>query len=80
MAPPSTHAVDDKPQIDHDELKQLDTVVDDTEAAGYTDSTLVISPEENRRLRNRALKRVLPLLMLAYLCQALDKSTIGTAS
>ncbi|WOO79525.1 putative transporter [Vanrija pseudolonga] len=80
MSTPSTHAIDDKPQIDHDELKQLDTVVDDTEAAGYTDSTLVISPEENRRLRNKALRRILPLLMLAYLCQALDKSTIGTAS
>lgn len=55
------------------------TVADDA-ANGFVDPTLVITPEENTRLRRRIHKRILPLLCLAYLCQALDKGSTGTSS
>lgn len=54
-------------------------VADDV-ADGYVNPDIVISPEENKRLRRKIHKRVLPLLCLAYLLQALDKGTLGTAS
>lgn len=47
--------------------------VADTAADGYVDPTLIISPEENNALRKKINRRVLPLLCLAYICQALDK-------
>lgn len=54
-------------------------VVDD-KADGYVNPDVVITPEENKRLRHKIHKRILPLLCLAYLLQALDKGTLGTAS
>lgn len=67
--------------IDNVELAKdrLNVVADDA-ANGYVDPTLVITPEESARLRKRIHKRILPLLCLAYLCQALDKATTGTSS
>lgn len=71
----------DSEHIDHVELaKDGHGVVADDAANGYVDPKLVITPEESKRLRRRINKRILPLLCLAYLCQALDKSTTGTMS
>lgn len=74
----------DKATAEHIDRVELakgghDVVADDA-ANGYVDPTLVITPEESKRLRRRIHKRILPLLCLAYLCQALDKGTTGTAS
>ncbi|ORY31060.1 major facilitator superfamily domain-containing protein [Naematelia encephala] len=52
----------------------------DNDAQGYVDPTLHVSEAESKRLRRRIDRRILPLLCLAYLCQALDKGTLGTAS
>ncbi|KAL1413231.1 hypothetical protein Q8F55_000984 [Vanrija albida] len=54
--------------------------VADTFADGYVDPSLQISDDENKTLRRKAHRRILPFLMLAYLCQALDKGTTGTSS
>lgn len=62
---------EDKHHIDAHE------VVVDNDAAGYVDPTLVISEAENTRLRRRVHRRILPLLCLGYLCQALDSRSLG---
>ncbi|WVQ83739.1 hypothetical protein IAT38_005883 [Cryptococcus sp. DSM 104549] len=73
---------DDKYSINHmDHLKAApETVVKDQEAAGYIDPTLIITDEENTRMRRRIHRRILPLICLGYLCQALDKGTLTSAS
>lgn len=78
--------------IDYRDVKNYNDV-GDTEAAGYINPNIVITPEENRRLRNRILKRqvlssrvsnlqhsILPILCVAYITQGLDKGTLGSAS
>ncbi|KAL8292644.1 hypothetical protein RQP46_001256 [Phenoliferia psychrophenolica] len=52
--------------------------VEDTDAAGFTDATLIIDEKTNKRLRSMIYRRILPLMVLAYLMQALDKSTTVT--
>ncbi|KAJ7476202.1 major facilitator superfamily domain-containing protein [Mycena latifolia] len=52
----------------------------DTDAAAYVDASVVIDEATNRRLLKMVNRRILPLMCLAYLCQALDKSTTSTAS
>ncbi|RSH83548.1 uncharacterized protein EHS24_007236 [Apiotrichum porosum] len=54
--------------------------VEDNEAAGYVDPTLVVSESDDKRLRRTINRRILPLLCLGYLCQALDKGTVASAS
>jgi hypothetical protein len=70
----------DKGDVAHVELAKGDMAVADDAANGFVDPTLVITPEENTRLRRRIHRRILPLLCLAYLCQAMDKGTLGTSS
>jgi len=54
-------------------------VVDEL-AADYIDPTIVITPEENLRLRRKAYKYLLPVMCVAYVTQSLDKGTLGSAS
>jgi hypothetical protein len=68
--------------------------VADTEARGYVDPNLIITEEENKTMRRKIHKRyssftisascsryrVLPLMCLVYIVQALDKGTLGPAS
>ncbi|WRT63808.1 uncharacterized protein IL334_000733 [Kwoniella shivajii] len=55
-------------------------VVADDEARNYVNPDLIISDEESKRMRRRIHKRVLPLMCLAYITQAMDKGTLGPAS
>ncbi|WOO79996.1 putative transporter [Vanrija pseudolonga] len=89
MAPIIQHDADLKRDISHvsdikgggsGDVESVHADVADNAAAGYVDPTLVISEEENTRLRRRVHRRILPLLTLAYLCQALDKGTTATSS
>lgn len=88
MAPIIQHDPDLKRDISHvsdikggsGDVESVHADVADNAAAGYVDPTLVISEEEKTRLRRRVHRRILPLLTLAYLCQALDKGTTATSS
>ncbi|WWD08936.1 hypothetical protein V865_007051 [Kwoniella europaea PYCC6329] len=69
-------------QFDDDVLKadrDRHEVADD-EARNYVDPDLVISEAESKRMRRRIHRRVLPLMCLAYIAQAMDKGTLGPAS
>ncbi|WOO79139.1 putative transporter [Vanrija pseudolonga] len=68
--------------ISSDFAKHIDAheEVVDSEARGYVDHTVVITPEVDARLRRKIHLRILPLLCLGYLCQALDKGTITSSS
>lgn len=39
-----------------------------------------ISPEENRRLFWKVNSRILPIMVVTYFCQSLDKGTLGFSS
>ncbi|RSH83798.1 hypothetical protein EHS25_005413 [Saitozyma podzolica] len=54
--------------------------VADSAAADYVDPTLVISPQENKRLRRKIYKHLLPVMCVAYITQSLDKGTLGSSS
>lgn len=54
--------------------------VADQAAADFVDASVVITPEENKAMRMRIHKRILPLMCLAYFLQAIDKGTLGTSS
>ncbi|WWC58155.1 uncharacterized protein I303_100690 [Kwoniella dejecticola CBS 10117] len=54
--------------------------VADDEARNYVNPDLVITEEESRRMRRKIHRRVLPLMCLAYITQAMDKGTLGPAS
>ncbi|XAO24864.1 hypothetical protein I312_103673 [Cryptococcus bacillisporus CA1280] len=73
---------DDKYEVEHlDTIKPVpEVVVNDQEAAGYIDPTLIITEEESARMRRKIHRRILPLICLGYLCQALDKGTLTSAS
>ncbi|ORY35084.1 putative MFS transporter [Naematelia encephala] len=60
--------------------KVVAEVVVDQDAAGFTDPTLVLSREEDTRLRRRIHLRVLPFLCLGYIVQGLDKGTLTSSS
>ncbi|KAJ7844982.1 major facilitator superfamily domain-containing protein [Mycena leptocephala] len=62
------------------QFQNIDAVLADTDAAAYVDHTIVIDAATNTRLLKIVNRRILPLMCLAYLCQALDKSTTATAS
>ncbi|KAJ7908972.1 major facilitator superfamily domain-containing protein [Mycena leptocephala] len=62
------------------QFQNIDAVLADTDAAAYVDHTIVIDAATNTRLLKMVNHRILPLMCLAYLCQALDKSTTATAS
>ncbi|OCF31218.1 hypothetical protein I316_07187 [Kwoniella heveanensis BCC8398] len=69
----------DRYHDDIEAIKGRDLVVDD-DARGYVDPNLIITDEENKKMRWKIHKRVLPLMCLAYITQALDKGTLGPAS
>ena len=53
----------------------------DNEVAKYANAVAVeISPEENRRLKRMIDKRVLPIMVVTYFLQALDKGTMSFSS
>ncbi|TDZ20728.1 putative transporter [Colletotrichum orbiculare MAFF 240422] len=54
----------------------------DNEIAKYADATgaIVISEEENKRLKKLIDRRVLPLMIVTYFLQALDKGTMSFSS
>nr|XP_019048766.1 hypothetical protein I302_02541 [Kwoniella bestiolae CBS 10118]OCF27696.1 hypothetical protein I302_02541 [Kwoniella bestiolae CBS 10118] len=54
--------------------------VADDEARNYVNPDLVISDDESKRMRRKIHRRVLPLMCLAYITQAMDKGTLGPAS
>ncbi|WWD03389.1 hypothetical protein V865_001441 [Kwoniella europaea PYCC6329] len=57
-----------------------DAIVADTAAADYVDSSIIITEEENLRLRRKIYKHLLPVMCVAYITQSLDKGTLGSAS
>lgn len=65
--------VEDKGDLPHHRVA-------DQAAADYIDTSVVITPEEDKAMRMRIHKRILPLMCLAYFLQALDKGTLGTSS
>lgn len=53
----------------------------DNEIAKYADATgIVISEEEDKRLKKLIDRRVLPIMVFTYFLQALDKGTMSFAS
>lgn len=80
-----THPSDDKRPdhlVEDAELEKghSDDIVTDTAARKYVDPTMHISHDESKALRHKIHRRVLPFLCLSYLCQALDKGTMGSSS
>ncbi|KAL7412202.1 major facilitator superfamily domain-containing protein [Mrakia frigida] len=49
----------------------------DEEIAEFQDSSIVITPEENKRLKRMIDKHVLALMLGTYFCQSLDKGTLS---
>ena len=73
-----THHVEDG----DDELRKdhLDTHRVDPEVAKYaSDVAIIITPEENSRLKKLVDKRVLSIMIFTYFLQALDKGTMSFA-
>lgn len=52
----------------------------DEEVLKYTDASITISPEENKRLLRIVDKRVLTIMLGTYFCQSLDKQILSFAS
>lgn len=67
--------VKDKVAHPHETLE-----VTDSEAAAYIDPTVSLDDATNRRIRNKILKHLLPIMCVAYITQSLDKGTLSTAA
>ncbi|KAJ1028417.1 hypothetical protein NDA16_001584 [Ustilago loliicola] len=52
----------------------------DEEVLKYTDASVTISPEENKRLLRMIDKRVLTIMLGTYFCQSLDKQILSFAA
>lgn len=52
----------------------------DTEVLEYTDQSITITPEENKRLLGIIDRRILPVIMTTYFLQSLDKGLVSLAS
>ncbi|WVR03573.1 hypothetical protein IAU60_000565 [Kwoniella sp. DSM 27419] len=80
----TTYHLEHAESADHDRdleaIKARDHTVADDDARDYVDPDLIISEEESKKMRWRIHKRVLPLMCLAYVTQAMDKGTLGPAS
>lgn len=64
-------------------LNVADTIPEediDQEILQVADTSVVITPEENKRLLRLIDKRVLVVMLVSYFCQALDKGTMSFAS
>ncbi|KAK1926885.1 major facilitator superfamily domain-containing protein [Papiliotrema laurentii] len=66
--------------VEHADEKGATIGVADSDARDYLDPTVVITEEESQQLKRKIHRKVLPLMCLAYLTQALDKGTLGPAS
>jgi hypothetical protein len=65
-------------KVDHVDYERIDA-----EVAKYSDANaerIHISEEENTRLRRLIDKRVLPIMVVTYFLQALDKGTMSFSS
>lgn len=67
----------DDEKVDHVNYDRIDD-----EVAKYANATsdIVITEEENRRLKRLVDKRVLPIMVFTYFLQALDKGTMSFTS
>lgn len=74
----TTHAERRDDEVGHDQKDAA--VVTDSLAAQYVDESVVITPEENKRLKRRIYKRVLPIMCVCYITQSLDKGALGSTS
>jgi hypothetical protein len=88
---PEVHHPDDKKDIsqvervlsvgdekgDHANFERIDA-----EVAKYADATVQvhISEEENKRLKRMIDRRVLPIMVITYFLQSLDKGTMSATS
>lgn len=54
--------------------------IGDEETARYTSGYVHISEAEDRRLFWKVCRRILPIMLITYFCQSLDKGTIGLSS
>ncbi|SAM81323.1 related to allantoate permease [Ustilago bromivora] len=78
----------DKESIINGKLSQNDiavlpnTIIEeaDEEVLKYTDASVTITPEENKRLRRKIDKRVLTIMLGTYFCQSLDKQILSFAA
>lgn len=52
----------------------------DEEVLKYTDASITITPEENKRLLRLIDKRVLTIMLGTYFCQSLDKQILSFAA
>jgi hypothetical protein len=87
---PEVHRPDDKNDISQVErvLSVGEEKIDhvnydriDAEVAKYADATEVhISEEENARLKRMIDRRVLPVMVITYFLQSLDKGTMSATS
>ncbi|KAF3903379.1 hypothetical protein ABW20_dc0106089 [Dactylellina cionopaga] len=70
-------STDEYPEKDHLDYERVDK-----EIAKYADPSrvVVISPEENKRLKRMIDKRILAVMVFTYFLQALDKGTLSFAS
>lgn len=82
-----SNSLDSKTRIEHIELiattqaNELQAPRVDNEVLGYIEETAVhIDDETNRRLRRKINARVLPVMVVTYFLQALDKGTLSFAS
>jgi hypothetical protein len=91
-APTVTYPADKKEDIsqvervmsgDNDKKDHVNYDRIDKEVAKYADATaeaVHISEEENKRLRRLIDRRVLPIMIVTYFLQALDKGTMSFSS
>lgn len=52
----------------------------DEETAKYTGTPIEIDPVTERKLFWKVCRRLLPIMLITYFCQSLDKGTIGFSS
>lgn len=79
----------EKQHSDHDEFDlerrasapgKAEVVAADQETAKYASGGLEISEADNRRMFWKVCRRILPIMLVTYFCQSLDKGTMGLSS
>lgn len=72
-----------QPEVAHveEEPRNAKNSAMDSELQKYTaDEAIYIDEDTSKRLKRKIDKRVLPVLIITYMCQALDKGTLSFAS
>lgn len=80
MADTKEHQQQRDEYFNDDTIKPPNDRVDPEVAKYASASRVVISPEENKRLKRLIDKRVLSIMIFTYFLQALDKGTLSFAS